>query len=473
MCSEKNRTKAGASELDDFGLSDLSEDDLDGIDLIDESSTAFPSEASQIHITEFPEIQPFEDPASTAGLSAVESLALKLAREMAVELAREMTRQEPGSGTARTAAIKEEAPEVEPPVRTGQRGPGRLMEGEYTREGSPSGKGLVSRSLKKGRMDGLYDESGDELRARRDRTEMMGSECSTVHQSRIPVFQPSRRPALLENKTFDTPNGSITLHRGRLGQAHRDVSDIMFLVAEKYEVRDRRIVLTIDPYRLRKGLSPKGRSMFCAQQLIDCIRDMMDCTLTLRFRIPGKEGKLHKLNAIGSMISDILVAQDDPNIPMRKLRNSALEETRGQEYRSLWEVHFGIGWSAFLGVDHLMPYRGHLETIIGMRHGVCQALARYCLSHNHVHQSLRSIMVDRLGVTGRIDHKEKEVLGCEPILLEMVIRIDKKPLPKEKMAQLGAVAKDYEFWVFFDKKAEIGNKDQSEIETKGSSVSDA
>jgi hypothetical protein len=58
--------------------------------------------------------------------------------------------------------------------------------------------------------------------------------------------------------------------------------------------------------------------------------------------------------------------------------------------RSLLKIVFGETWTIMLGIDYQVNYP--LDLIVGMRHGLSQAVARHCLSNDDIHESLEGLM---------------------------------------------------------------------------------
>ena len=69
---------------------------------------------------------------------------------------------------------------------------------------------------------------------------------STTYQSRLQLFQPTRRPKAID-RIIDTAWGKIRI-KGRIGQAHADIFEAMLSACDKHKILDDgRIRLLIDP----------------------------------------------------------------------------------------------------------------------------------------------------------------------------------------------------------------------------------
>ncbi|ADL54854.1 hypothetical protein Galf_0818 [Gallionella capsiferriformans ES-2] len=85
---------------------------------------------------------------------------------------------------------------------------------------------------------------------------------TTATPVRLCAFQATRRPKQLI-KTIQTAFGCVTVD-GRLGQAHADLMECVMFHSEQHRIKDGRLEVVIDPYRIRRAMGG-GRSTYSAE----------------------------------------------------------------------------------------------------------------------------------------------------------------------------------------------------------------
>ena len=230
-----------------------------------------------------------------------------------------------------------------------------------------------------------------------------------THESKLPVFQPTRRPSRVRQQRFDTAYGSVTV-TGKLGQGHRDVLDAVMACAERSKVEDGRLSVLVDPYQLRKMVS-SGRNggMFPYDHIQRLLRDLRAAEVVM------------DMPALQLRVTDGILADFEESAITKESEPWAFQTMSGGP-RPMLKVTFGKNWTRMLKKD--LPVVYHLPIVIGMRHGASQATARYCLSHREVNDTLDRILVkigyDSTGKTPRAVNKVKAEIRSDAKALAAV-----------------------------------------------------
>lgn len=223
-----------------------------------------------------------------------------------------------------------------------------------------------------------------------------------AHESKLPVFQPTRRPSRVRQQRFDTAHGSVTV-TGKLGQGHRDVLDAVIACCERSKLEDGRLAVLVDPYQLRKMVS-SGRDggMFPYDHIRRLLRDLRTAEVVM------------DMPALKLRVTDGILA-DFEESAITKEPESWEFQTKSGGRRPMLKVTFGKNWTRMMIMDLSVVYR--LPIVIGMRHGASQATARYCLSHRKVHDTLDGVLMkigyDMTGKTPRAVNKVKSEIRSD------------------------------------------------------------
>lgn len=177
---------------------------------------------------------------------------------------------------------------------------------------------------------------------------------STVHQARLQIFQPTRRPEMCE-RFIETTWGEVRV-KGKLGQTHADVIEaIMFSGEMPAEIEDGRIKLLVDPAKVRR-LSRQDGTTF--KVILD---DLMQTIVEIKEPVT-MAGRGHLIDHIRTAQG---VTAHDPLHPGTQ--------------RKLWRVDLGKSLCQMIEAD--LWLRRDPSRIAGLRHGISQAVARHVLSH--------------------------------------------------------------------------------------------
>lgn len=218
---------------------------------------------------------------------------------------------------------------------------------------------------------------------------------TTVHQSRIRVFEPTRRPKHCQ-RDIATPWGTVIV-TGKLGQGHADVLEAMSHDLEDWRQTDRgAIELLIDPYRLRR--TANGGKVGSGTQLDAILADLMQAILDID--IP-KRG----LRVRGHIIDEIV----DSKVT-RPSHGFGKGRKQGEE-RHLSKVTLGRAFVGLVGGDLHLHYDP--KPIAALQYGVSQAIARHIATHRtdpsggwHL-----DTLIDAVGAgeTGKLGNRRREL----------------------------------------------------------------
>lgn len=196
---------------------------------------------------------------------------------------------------------------------------------------------------------------------------------TSIHQARLRIFQPTRRPKLVEMIRIDTEHGSVELKKSRLGQGHADVLESLLYYSTDAGLipgdLNPRLKVLIDPYKLRKVLG--GGKACGGDYLKRLVQDIQAASLVLQFDLNGR-----KVVCTGHII-------DETREPLEYDRPpNPLARTKGAEHetdRSLMVVVFSENWTRLMGLDVKRFYDP--AAIVALPNGVAQAAARWVLTH--------------------------------------------------------------------------------------------
>jgi len=180
---------------------------------------------------------------------------------------------------------------------------------------------------------------------------------TTVHQGRMPIYAPVRRPRADEIREYKTAWGDVRI-KGRLGQAHADLVESLWFCAEHVHEHGGSISFIVDPHKVRMTLSD---SKYSYDGVWSLLRDVIAALVDIE--IPER-----KIKAVGHLIDGVI-----------KSEPIAGRGGPGGGQRVLWKIMIGeIGAALLL---HDLPLHRKPLSAAGMRHAVSQAVARHVLSH--------------------------------------------------------------------------------------------
>lgn len=220
---------------------------------------------------------------------------------------------------------------------------------------------------------------------------------------RIPIFSPTRRPQVKTSWRVETSWGWAVI-TGRLGQQHRDLLDAARMVADEEQwTADGRYHLKVDPARLRSAMG--GDSVNNAR-IVEWLRDMRAAEVTVHITATNK-------TTYGGIVADFTDSADPTLLHGRA-------GTFPSERRYL-RLSFGLGWSKLIEEDRTTLYP--LRQVVALKHGFSQAVARFCLSHATVRDTVGGLML-KLNASGRLRVRRAELTEDAAGLMGMGIIID-------------------------------------------------
>ena len=183
---------------------------------------------------------------------------------------------------------------------------------------------------------------------------------STVHQARLMIFQPTRRPREME-QLIQTAWGKQRV-KGRLGQQHADVLEaILHSGRRPRPLGDGRIKILVDPAEVRRKSRQDGTTL---QRVLD---DLMQALIEII--------EPDHLAGIGHLIDHIDWARRPSGAYLTEVApGGAVTRERRQ-----WRVELGKLLCRLMAED-LWIYRDP-RPIAAIRHGISQAVVRHVLSH--------------------------------------------------------------------------------------------
>lgn len=208
---------------------------------------------------------------------------------------------------------------------------------------------------------------------------------STAIMARIPLFEPTRKPAYAKNITHDE-NGVKLLKEitrvvdytervvkyelgeakitGRLGQAHANVLEsIMYNITDIISFDDTSMLVEVDVHRLR--VSVGGGKKCNLDELDILIKELMAVVVDIKFRDFRIRGHL-----IDSVIND----QKDVENPLSRINKIS------DQKKSIFKVKIGAAYMQIMDYDKIKINRDP-SLIASLKSGVSQAVARLCSTH--------------------------------------------------------------------------------------------
>lgn len=181
---------------------------------------------------------------------------------------------------------------------------------------------------------------------------------TTVHQSRLQLYQPTRRPKWLE-RVIATPWGTATV-RGKLGQVHADIMEAICRHAEDHRTipETGQLQILVDPYRVRVTVG--GGTAYANDTLWKMLTELRETSITLEAPSQG-------LRVLGGILDRV---EESPATKINPLNNKP---------RQLWRVTLDPAFAAMLRDDLQLYYDP--APLAKIEAGVAQAIARHVLTH--------------------------------------------------------------------------------------------
>ncbi|MEL5849563.1 MAG: ABC transporter ATPase [Candidatus Igneacidithiobacillus chanchocoensis] len=235
-----------------------------------------------------------------------------------------------------------------------------------------------------------------------------GVPTSTVHQARLQIFQPTRRPVEM-NQVFQTAWGEVRI-KGRLGQQHADLLEaIMHFGTRPKDLGDGRIKLLVDPHQISIATRLEGATL---RRGMD---DLMQAIVEIK--------EPAHLAGIGHLIDHVDFAKRASGAYV-----TAPNPLGGE--RRLWKVEMGKALCRLIESD--LWQRRDPRVLSSLRHGISQAVVRHVLSHRPgtcekwpLNTLIRAVAGD-LGDQAMRDRR-RELRDDAQALAVLGVRVEQKP----------------------------------------------
>lgn len=233
---------------------------------------------------------------------------------------------------------------------------------------------------------------------------------ATAQQYRLRIFQPTRRPKMLE-EVIETAWGKIRV-KGKIGQGHADVMDaIMFSSIKAAAIEDGRIKLLVDPFKVRQFAG--GGNQMSGQQLKANLDDLIQALIEIKEPV--------ELACVGHLIDHIDLARASNGEPITKPN-----PLTGLQ-RPLWRVELGKAMSQLVRAGIWRTYDP--TQIARLTSGISQAVARHVLTHEREPRGGWKMDGLIVAVGGELDtvsmrHRRRELRADAAGLVELAIVID-------------------------------------------------
>lgn len=207
---------------------------------------------------------------------------------------------------------------------------------------------------------------------------------STLCQMRIPIYLPlnqARKSNEQRAWVYTSRYGDVTFKNGRLTQEHRNIVDVIFSYYKPTAIHDDGTVeFKFTLYELQKDLQKKSTSNHTwikkkldelqgIQLIIEPQKDRLKCSFT---------------KVTCSVLNDHAVSDE--------------ADDTGQNGQPLYTVSFNKYYMRLFEQDMQVHTELLTGSIIGLKHSACQALVRYCLSHERVNMRLSKLLIN-IGVS--------------------------------------------------------------------------
>lgn len=195
---------------------------------------------------------------------------------------------------------------------------------------------------------------------------------TSVHQARLQIFQPTRRPKSM-TRSITTPWGSGRVI-GKIGQAHADVIEAILRHAHKHRIDDDpnslaygALEVLIDPHLIRTTAAGGEGKRLSHPQLRDLLAELMAVVIDM-------DGDKINPMRMGHIIDEVA----ESTVPAPSRPGS---KTGHKAERHFWYVRLSPSFTRFFGEDLGLFYDP--TPIAQLTHGISQAVARHVLTHKH------------------------------------------------------------------------------------------
>jgi hypothetical protein len=236
---------------------------------------------------------------------------------------------------------------------------------------------------------------------RRRIQKIYGYPTATVVHSRVPIFQATRKAKRLSKWIWTTSWGSVEV-TGRLGQVHRDLHDLIMTEGEKYRLGDMGdLHVLLDPAKIQRHMGIRSNP----RHLDSLLEDMRQARVTVTL----KNGE-SSLGGIVSVVDKKAQESAGPGGFMKK--------------RFLWQITISRTWVNVYQSNLRIRYAPALPTILALKSGYSQAMARFFLTHQGKMSLDFSKCLAYLGIIREPKKVRLEMKRDFPLLERLGVRIE-------------------------------------------------
>lgn len=196
---------------------------------------------------------------------------------------------------------------------------------------------------------------------------------STAAPTRLCLYQATRRPQLGTRTVQIEKIGSMTV-TGRLGQVHANLMECLMFLAECHKVKDNRLQITVDPFKLRKAMwggkerkktsLRKNQPIYSAEQMLLLESDLQAAVLVTDSKTMQVRGRI-----------------------VEQVRESKATHSDSRKWllagegRKLQVWVFSVEWTKVMLSDVGRFYDP--RPLCRIEHGSVAAIARHVLTHQY------------------------------------------------------------------------------------------
>lgn len=239
---------------------------------------------------------------------------------------------------------------------------------------------------------------------------------STAAPTRLCLYQATRRPQLGTRTVQIEKIGSMIVI-GKLGQVHANLMECLMFLAENHRVKDNRLEITVDPFKLRKAMWSgkerkktslrKNQPIYSAEQMLLLESDLQAAVLVTDSKTMQIRGH------IVEKVRESIAIHDD----QRKWS----KESEGRKFQ-VWVI--SEEWTKVILNDVGRFYDP--RPLCRIEHGSVAAIARHVLTHQHQPNGGWKLdgLITAAEVTRRPDKVRQELSESTAELAELGIRVD-------------------------------------------------
>lgn len=236
---------------------------------------------------------------------------------------------------------------------------------------------------------------------------------ATVSQSRLRIFQATRRPKFIRDETLVTPWGAVRVS-GKLGQGHADVLEALLYCAERNStLEDGRIKVLVDPFQIRKH-----SNISSTKALAVIMEELMMAVVSVDFKTPKSDLRCKSTGHLIDYFRDAVKKNGEKITKSNPIQ---------KQQRPIWSVELGKALTDI--ISHDIWHTSDPLPIATLKHGISQALARFIRGHLNEPRGGWSldntikVLTNEYISSQQLRDRRREVRFDEGALLNLGIRI--------------------------------------------------